>query len=79
MIINETLRLYPSVVIIARIALEDMILGDLHIPKGLSIWIPVLAIHHNKEIWGDDGHEFNPGRWTTKTYSQMKNFLLFSA
>ncbi|KAK1402471.1 hypothetical protein POM88_002076 [Heracleum sosnowskyi] len=62
MVINESLRLYPPAHVLPRMAFEDYKLGDLDIPKGLSIWIPVLVIHHSEEIWGKDVNEFNPER-----------------
>ena len=68
MIINESLRLYPPATLLPRMAFEDIKLGDLLIPKGLSIWIPVLAIHHNEELWGKDVNEFNPQRFASKSF-----------
>ncbi|KAJ0987208.1 hypothetical protein J5N97_005564 [Dioscorea zingiberensis] len=79
MIINESLRLYPPASLLPRMVFEDIKLGDLHIPKGLSIWIPVLAIHHNEVIWGKDVHEFNPGRFAGRSFSQTRYFMPFAA
>ncbi|RAL52084.1 hypothetical protein DM860_014911 [Cuscuta australis] len=81
MVINESLRLYPPASILPRMAFEDLKLGDnLHIPKGLSIWVPVLAIHHSKDIWGEDADEFNPERFATKSFSGPgRNFLPFAS
>ncbi|KAL5730337.1 hypothetical protein ACHQM5_003171 [Ranunculus cassubicifolius] len=67
MVINESLRLYPPASLLPRMVFEDIKLGDLEIPKGLSIWIPVLAIHHNKELWGED------------SYAPGLNFMPFAA
>ncbi|XP_010061877.2 cytokinin hydroxylase-like isoform X1 [Eucalyptus grandis] len=69
MVINESLRLYPPASVLPRMAFEDIKLGDLHIPKGLSIWIPVLAIHHSEELWGKDANEFNPERFASKAFT----------
>ncbi|XP_030461115.2 cytokinin hydroxylase [Syzygium oleosum] len=69
MVINESLRLYPPASVLPRMAFEDFKLGDLHIPKGLSIWIPVLAIHHSEELWGKDANEFNPERFASKAFA----------
>ncbi|KAI5684276.1 hypothetical protein M9H77_05504 [Catharanthus roseus] len=78
-VINESLRLYPPATVLPRMAFEDIKLGqDLHIPKGLSIWIPVLAIHHDEEIWGKDVNEFNPDRFATKSYAPGRHFLPFA-
>ncbi|XP_047155338.1 cytokinin hydroxylase-like, partial [Vigna umbellata] len=68
MVINEAMRLYPPATVLPRMVFEDIELGDLHIPKGLSIWIPVLAIHHSEELWGEDANEFNPERFASKSF-----------
>lgn len=68
MVINESLRLYPPATLLPRMAFQDIVLGDLYIPKGLSIWIPVLAIHHSEELWGKDANEFNPQRFASKSF-----------
>lgn len=49
------------------------------IPKGLSIWIPVLAIHHDEEIWGKDANEFHPERFAGRSFSLTRHFLPFAA
>ncbi|GAV75663.1 p450 domain-containing protein [Cephalotus follicularis] len=79
MVINESLRLYPPATVLPRMAFEDIKLGDLLIPKGLSIWIPVLAIHHSKELWGQNANEFNPDRFATKTFAPGRHFIPFAA
>ncbi|XLR05474.1 hypothetical protein S83_071672 [Arachis hypogaea] len=68
MVINESMRLYPPATVLPRMVFEDIALGDLYIPKGLSIWIPVLAIHHSQELWGKDANEFNPERFASKSF-----------
>ncbi|KAK3409373.1 cytokinin hydroxylase [Eucalyptus grandis] len=77
MVINESLRLYPPASLLPRMAFEDIKLGDLHVPKGLSIWIPVLAIHHSEELWGKDVNEFNPERFASKPFSSGR-FMPFA-
>ncbi|XP_010263673.1 PREDICTED: cytokinin hydroxylase-like [Nelumbo nucifera] len=79
MVINESLRLYPPASLLPRMAFEDIKLGDLHIPKGLSIWIPVLAIHHSEELWGKDVHEFNPERFAGRPFAPGRHFIPFAA
>ncbi|XVF71644.1 hypothetical protein PTKIN_Ptkin12aG0055800 [Pterospermum kingtungense] len=79
MVINETLRLYPPATVLPRMAFEDIKLGDLFIPKGLSIWIPVLAIHHSEELWGKDVNEFNPERFNSRPFATGRHFIPFAA
>ncbi|OMP09450.1 Cytochrome P450 [Corchorus olitorius] len=78
MVINESLRLYPPATVLPRMAFEDIKLGDLFIPKGISIWIPVLAIHHSEELWGKDANEFNPERFS-RPYASSRHFMPFAA
>lgn len=58
-------------------AFEDIVLGDLYIPKGVSVWIPVLAIHHSEKLWGKDANEFNPNRFASKSFTPGR-FLPFA-
>ncbi|XP_077230926.1 cytokinin hydroxylase-like [Tasmannia lanceolata] len=79
MILNESLRLYPPATLLPRMVFEDIKLGDLNIPKGLSIWIPVIAIHHSEELWGKDVNEFNPERFAGKAFSSGRHFIPFAS
>ncbi|EEF50708.1 cytochrome P450, putative [Ricinus communis] len=63
MIINETLRLYPPVVNVIRKVDGEVKLGELIIPENTEIDIPVIAIHHNPQIWGEDVYKFKPERF----------------
>lgn len=38
-------------------------IGEQTIPEGFLVSVSPWAIHHSKDIWGDDAHEFNPDRW----------------
>ena len=60
--IKESLRLYPSVPIIARELEEDCVIDDLHIDKGTTVGVFVLALHRNPLFW-DDPDKFDPNRF----------------
>ncbi|CAK9329571.1 unnamed protein product [Citrullus colocynthis] len=64
MILNESLRLYPPTVATIRRAKADVELGGRMIPCGTEFLIPILAVHHDQTIWGNDASEFNPGRFS---------------
>ncbi|XP_022727331.1 cytochrome P450 CYP749A22-like [Durio zibethinus] len=63
MIINETLRLYPPVSAISRNVARDVQLGKLIIPVNMVVIIPIIALHHDPQLWGDDAHLFKPERF----------------
>ncbi|KAH8939971.1 hypothetical protein BDL97_15G064500 [Sphagnum fallax] len=77
MILNETLRLFSPFSNLTREAAMDIKLGDLQIPKGLNLYIPRLAIHHDLELWGADVHEFKPERFVDGIAKASKNPLAF--
>ncbi|KAG2718683.1 hypothetical protein I3843_03G222700 [Carya illinoinensis] len=64
MIFNESLRLYPPAIAAIRRAKFDVELGGYKIPCGTEILVPILAIHHDQALWGNDANEFNPGRFS---------------
>ncbi|KAK3130022.1 hypothetical protein QOZ80_6BG0487920 [Eleusine coracana subsp. coracana] len=80
MIIQETLRLYPPATLLPRMVFDDIVLGngELRLPRGLSVWIPVLAIHHDESAWGPDAHEFRPERFASGS-GRRAAFLPFAS
>ena len=77
MILNETLRLYPPVVATIRRAKADVELGSCKVPRGTQILIPILAVHHDQSIWGNDVNEFNPGRFSQGVAKASKHPVAF--
>ncbi|KAK4405801.1 7-deoxyloganic acid hydroxylase [Sesamum angolense] len=63
MIVNETLRLFPPAVELTRLVEEDTTLGDLFLPKGSMVMMPVVLVHRDTKIWGPDAMEFKPDRF----------------
>lgn len=63
MVFNKTLRLFPAVPFLARVATKDLQLKSVFISKGSVIDFALAAIHQDKDYWGDDVGEFNPGRF----------------
>ncbi|WOG98432.1 hypothetical protein DCAR_0417775 [Daucus carota subsp. sativus] len=63
MILLESLRLYPPAVFLIRAVYQDVKLGEIFLPAGVTVQLPIILMHHDREIWGDDAKEFNPERF----------------
>lgn len=63
MVIKETLRIFPTVSLIARHAIGDIQLRDFTIPAGCSIGIDIFSLHRSKKFWGDKADQFIPERF----------------
>ncbi|KAM2575996.1 hypothetical protein TB2_007757 [Malus domestica] len=64
MVLLEVLRLYPPGVEVSRITHKKTQLGKLSLPAGVDVYVPILLVHHDKELWGDDADEFKPERFS---------------
>jgi cytochrome P450 len=63
MVLNETLRLYPLGTMLVRRTYKDIKLGPFSLPKGASLTLPILVMHHDDKFWGLDAKLFKPERF----------------
>lgn len=63
MVIQETLRLYGPAIILVKEAMTEIKLGEIDVPKGVTLWTSVPALHRDPENWGPDANEFKPERF----------------
>lgn len=73
MIINESLRLYPPAVYTERKTKKGAKLGNIRLPDNINVLVPILAVHHDPTIWGEDAKEFNPERFSEGVATATKN------
>lgn len=64
MILQEVMRLYPSVSSQFRHTYKKTSIGNMSIPAGVEIYLPTLMLHHDPEYWGSDAEEFKPERFS---------------
>ncbi|KAI9186981.1 hypothetical protein LWI28_023027 [Acer negundo] len=72
-ILYEVLRLYPPAIILTRTVYSETKLGEINIPPGIELSIPLVMVHHDHEYWGDDADEFNPDRFSEGVLKASKN------
>ncbi|KAL8142255.1 hypothetical protein V2J09_015287 [Rumex salicifolius] len=80
MVFQEVMRLYPPVIELRRTVAEDSTkLGSLTLPSGSLVNLPVLYMHQDCEVWGDDAKEFNPERFARGISKASKGGVSFLA
>ena len=68
MVIQESLRLYPPVPETVRYCAKTCKVGDIVIPEGIVVRIPIWHIHHDPQNW-EDPERFYPERLAKYTQS----------
>ncbi|KAF8990992.1 cytochrome P450 [Cyathus striatus] len=84
---RETLRLYPPVSQVTRVASQDIILplhnpvkgvdgkdmSEIYVPKDTHVIVSIIASNRNPDIWGQDAHEWKPERWLSPLLESVKD------
>ncbi|XP_037932187.1 probable cytochrome P450 313a4 [Teleopsis dalmanni] len=80
LVINETLRLAPSVPVIGRHVMKDTQIGEHNFPKDIQIIISIFHLHRRTDIWGPNADKFDPERFSVENFGEkQKNaFIPFS-
>ncbi len=73
-VIDETMRLYPPVGMVNRVALEDDELVGRKVDKGDTIFLPFYALHRH-EMWWDAPELFDPDNFTAENVKARERFL----
>ncbi|VAH77735.1 unnamed protein product [Triticum turgidum subsp. durum] len=61
---TSVLRLYTPLTALQRRTYKPTELGGVRYPAGVVLMLPLLSVHHDKEVWGADAHEFRPERFS---------------
>ncbi|XP_058496285.1 cytochrome P450 3A30-like isoform X1 [Solea solea] len=79
-VINESLRLYPIVVSVERVAKATVEINGLEIPKGMVISVPAWILHRDPDSWPEP-EEFKPERFSKENKQNIDpyTYLPFGA
>ena len=77
MILYEVLRLYPTIVMLARSVHNKTKIGNLSLPAGVMLCSPTVLVHQDHELWGDDASEFRPERFSEGISKATKGRVSF--
>ena len=61
-VFRETLRLYPPITFMPRVALRDTVVGKRRLRRGALVMISPWTLHRHRDYWSDP-HAFRPERF----------------
>ncbi|KAL9313176.1 hypothetical protein ACSQ67_018628 [Phaseolus vulgaris] len=76
MILYEVLRLYPPIVVINKYNWCETRVGNMSIPAGVELSLPLLLLHYDSKYW-EKPEEFNPGRFNEGISKASKDHAAF--
>lgn len=76
-VIKETMRLYPSIWAIARVARHDVEIGGFAVAKATEVILSQWVTHHDPR-WFPDPMSFLPGRWLDGSTKSNPRYAFFS-
>ena len=75
-VIEESLRVYPSIWSVGRRCTEEDTLGGYQIPKGMNVVIPIFYFHWSERFWKSP-QKFDPTRFSPEQRPQPDQMIYF--
>jgi cytochrome P450 len=75
-VISETLRLYPTVWIVGREAIEPSTVGGYPVPVGTTVYMSQWVLHRDPRFF-DDPLAFRPERWADSLARKIHRYAYF--
>lgn len=69
-VLKESMRVFPPVPVMTRVAAEDVQLGPVELKSPTLIVLPIYAIHRHHKLWQDAGR-FDPDRFLPENEAQI--------
>ncbi len=75
-VVTETLRLFSTVWLLGREAIEDVIIGGHRVPKGWTVYMSQWIVHRDPR-WFDEPLTFSPERWEDGLIKRIPRYAYF--
>ncbi len=75
-VVEETLRLYPPAWIVGRRPIEDDVVGNYILPKGINILMITYLIHRHPDYW-ENPDKFDPERFSPEKINTIHKYSYF--
>lgn len=69
-VFKETLRLYPPIPFIPRVAAEEAVIGGHRVKRGTMLMIAPWTIHRHRDLWKHP-HAFDPDRFSAEREHEL--------
>lgn len=76
MILEESMRLYPPIYIIAREAVDDFTIDKYVLPRSTLLLMSPYLVHHDPRFHADP-EKFNPHTWDSLSYNENAKYQYF--
>lgn len=73
-VLKETMRLFPTVPTIARVATESFQMGKYFIPADTRVLVSIMPMHRSEKQWGPTAMTFDPDRFLPERFSQIHSY-----
>lgn len=75
-VIEESLRVYPSIWSVGRRCTEEDELGGYQIPAGMNVIVPIFYFHWSERFWKEP-HKFDPSRFSAERRPAAEPMIYF--
>lgn len=75
-VVTEALRVFPTVWLLGREAVEPVTIGGLAVPRGTTMWMSQWVVHRDPR-WFADPEQFLPERWLDGLMKRLPRYAYF--